>query len=115
MDWNRNNNQKIKQSGNKMVTIKEVKTVEIKTDPLEFNYGDDDLKPYLDPHLKEAKEKLKDLDKVVLKRALHSGTLLVTGVRCWTALHSEFWWHRDAAVKAYKEFIEAPLLPKYEG
>lgn len=82
-----------------MVTIKEVKTVEIKTDPLEFNYGDDDLKPYLEPKLKEAKgEKLIDLDKAVLKRALHSGTLLVTGVRCWTALHSENWRHRDAAV-----------------
>ena len=98
-----------------MVTIKEVKTVEIKTDPLEFNYGDDDLKPYLDPLLREAKEKLIDLDKAVLKRALHSGTLLVTGVRCWTALHSEFWWHWDAAVNAFLEFMWAPLLPKYEG
>lgn len=113
MNWN--NNQKIKQGGNKMVTIKEVKTVEIKTDPLEFNYGDDDLKPYLDPLLKEAKEQLIDLDKAVLKWALHTGTLLVTGVWCWTALHSDKWRHRDASVNAYLEFLKAPLLEKYQG
>lgn len=62
MNWNKDNNQSIRKGGNKMVTIKEVKTVEIKTDPLEFNYGDDDLKPYLDPLLKEAKEPLINLD-----------------------------------------------------
>lgn len=114
-DQNQDNRQHVKKSGNKLVTIKEVKTVEVKTDPLEFNYGDDDLKPYLEPKLKEAKEKLVDLDKTVLKRALHSGTLLVTGVSCWTALHSEFWRHRDASVNAYLEFLGAPLLEKYHG
>ena len=92
----------MKKSGNKMVTVKEQRTTEVKTDPLEFNDGDYDLKPYLEPLLKEAKEKLVDLDKVVLTRALHSGTLLVTGAKCWTALHSDFWKHRDAAVNAYK-------------
>lgn len=107
----RNTDRFNKKSSNKMVTIKEVKTVEVKRDELEYNFGDDDLKPYLDPKLKEAKgEKLVDLDKAVLKRANHSGTLLVTGVKCWTALHSEGWRHRDAAIQAYLEFLKAPLL-----
>jgi hypothetical protein len=104
----------VRKGGNKMVTIKEVKTVEIKSDPLDYNHGDDDLKPYLDKTMANL-EKLIDLDKSVLKRALHTGTLLVTGVRCWTALHSENWRHRDAAVVAYLDFLKADLLEKYHG
>jgi hypothetical protein len=113
-DNKRDNTQTVRKGGNKMVTIKEVKTVEIKSDPLDYNHGDDDLKPYLDKTMANL-EKLIDLDKSVLKRALHTGTLLVTGVRCWTALHSENWRHRDAAVVAYLDFLKADLLEKYHG
>lgn len=81
-------------------------------DPLEYNDGDDDLEPYLKPKLVG---KVDDLDSAVLKRALHSGSLLVTGVKCWSALHSEQWRHRDAAVSAYHEYLQAPMLPKYIG
>ena len=50
-----------------------------------------------------------------MNRALHSGTLLVTGVKLWSALHSETWRHREAAVTAFLEYLEDPMLEKYIG
>lgn len=50
-----------------------------------------------------------------LRRALNDGTLLVVGVKLWSALHSDTWRHREAASLAFIEFLQAPTLPKYEG
>mmetsp|Transcript_30234 Transcript_30234/g.34616 ORF Transcript_30234/g.34616 Transcript_30234/m.34616 type:complete len:441 (+) Transcript_30234:175-1497(+) len=96
-------------------TVKQEKTVEVARDPLEYNEGDDDIDPYLTPKLIEAGGKVIDLENSVLKRALTSGTLLVTGVKLWSALHSESWRHRDAASRAFLEYLQAPLKPKYIG
>lgn len=94
-------------------TVKQSNTVDVGRDPLEYNEGDDDIDPYLNPKLIEAGGKVVDLENSVLKRALHSGTLLVTGVKLWSALHSESWRHRDAAARAFLEYIQAPMKPKY--
>lgn len=95
-------------------TVKQTKTIEVKGNPLEYNEGDDDLAQYLNDKLRGL-EKPPDLETAVLKRAERSGTLLVTGVALWNALHSELWSHRDAAAQAFKEYLLAPLKPKYIG
>ena len=100
---------------NRFNAVKQEKTIEVSRDPLEYNEGDDDIDPYLNPKLIEAGGKVIDLENSVLKRALHSGTLLVTGVKLWSALHSEHWRHRDAATRAFLEYIQAPMKPKYNG
>lgn len=96
-------------------TVSQVKTVDIKGDPLEYNEGDDDIEPYLTPKLQAVGGKPRDLENSVLKRALKSGSLLVTGVTLWSALHSDSWRFRDAAAMAFKEYLEAPMKPKYIG
>lgn len=96
-------------------TVKQENTVEVSRDLLEYNEGDDDIDPYLNPKLIEAGGKIENLEHSVLKRALHSGTLLVTGVKLWSALHSESWRHRDAASRAFLEYLQAPIKPKYIG
>ncbi len=69
----------------------------IKGDPLEFNDGDVDLEPYLKPLLGAAGGNVEKLGLEALRRALSDGTLLVCGVKLWSALHSETWRHREAA------------------
>eukprot|EP00350_Pseudokeronopsis_sp_OXSARD2_P009943 CAMPEP_0170549232 /NCGR_PEP_ID=MMETSP0211-20121228/7419_1 /TAXON_ID=311385 /ORGANISM="Pseudokeronopsis sp., Strain OXSARD2" /LENGTH=127 /DNA_ID=CAMNT_0010855147 /DNA_START=1001 /DNA_END=1384 /DNA_ORIENTATION=+ len=71
--------------------------INIKGDPLEFNDGDIDLEPYLKPLLSAAGGNIEKLGLEALRRALSDGTLLVVGVKMWTALHSENWRHREAA------------------
>jgi centrosomal protein CEP104 len=100
---------------NQFNSIQQTKTVDVARDPLEYNDGDDDIDPYLNPKLIEAGGKVIDLENSVLKRALHSGSLLVTGVKLWSALHSDSWRHRDAASRAFLEYIQAPIKPKYHG
>jgi len=95
--------------------VRQEKTVDVANDPLEYNDGDDDIDPFLNPKLIEAGGKIFDLENSVLKRALHSGTLLVTGVKLWSALHSESWRHRDAASRAFLEYLQSPMKPKYNG
>jgi hypothetical protein len=50
-----------------------------------------------------------------LRRALTDGTLLVTGVKLWSALHSEIWRHREGASKAFLDYLSAPMQPKFDG
>ena len=95
-------------------TVSQTKTVEVKRNALEYNESDDDLAPYLNSKL-AGLEKPPDLETSVLKRAERSGTLLVTGVALWSALRSELWSHRNAAAEAFKEYLLAPLKPKYIG
>jgi hypothetical protein len=71
--------------------------INIKGDPLEFNDGDIDLEPYLKPLLSAAGGNIEKLGLEALRRALSDGTLLVVGVKLWTALHSETWRHRESA------------------
>ena len=71
--------------------------INIKGDPLEFNDGDVDLEPFLKPLLSAAGGNVEKLGLEALRRALSDGTLLVVGVKLWSALHSETWRHREAA------------------
>lgn len=61
------------------------------------NSGDDDLAPYLEPLLNNDLVEVKSLTHESLVNALNDGTLLVSGVKLWNALHSDTWRHREAA------------------
>jgi len=61
------------------------------------NSGDDDLAPYLEPLLKNELAEVRSLTHESLVNALNDGTLLVSGVKLWNALHSDTWRHREAA------------------
>jgi hypothetical protein len=74
-----------------------------------------DLEPFLKHHLSNADGNIEKLGVEALRRALSDGTLLVVGVKLWSALHSETWRHREAACKAFLDYVSGPLNPKYEG
>lgn len=84
-------------------------------DPFVYNEGDQDLEPYLRPKLNEAGGKLELAAMDILKRAYNDKFLKVIGAQLWSCLFSGNWRHREAAVRAFFEFIDAPLLPKYEN
>jgi hypothetical protein len=75
------------------------------------------LEPFLIPLLKQAGGNIQNLDIEVLRRAYTDGTLTVTGVKAWNALHSEAWRHREASVEAFLQYINNPagLPEKYKG
>lgn len=74
-----------------------------------------DLERYLKQNISGADGSVEKLGLEALRRALTDGTLLVTGVKLWSALHSETWRHREGASKAFFDFISAPMLSKYQG
>jgi hypothetical protein len=60
----------------------------------------------------ERSGELRSLPKEALESALNEGTLEVTGVRLWNALHSEAWRHREAAAQAYLDYLsDSSRLP----
>lgn len=69
------------------------------------------------PLLKTAGGNIANLDIEVLRRALSDGTLTITGVKLWNALHSDNWRHREAAVEAFSQFLSDPkgLPPKFKN
>jgi centrosomal protein CEP104 len=73
------------------------------------------MEPFLRPLLSQAGGNVEKLGLEALRRALTEGTLLVVGVKLWSALHSETWRHREAAAQAFLDFCTGPLNPKYEG
>ncbi|KAL4438288.1 hypothetical protein ABPG74_009711 [Tetrahymena malaccensis] len=81
--------------------------------PLAFNEGDIDLEMYLKPLLANAGEKVPDISSEILRRLYHLGYLQVFGSKCWCAIYSENWRHREAAAQAVLNFIEMPLPEKY--
>lgn len=86
----------------------------VEEEPYGYNEGDIDLEPYLRPRLAEAGGHVRVADIEILKRADVRKILRVVGVRLWSSLYSENWRHREAAIKAFLEFLESPLLPKYQ-
>lgn len=81
---------------------------------LQYNQGDKDLEPYFGPLARDGKRgdiPTPDISK--LKKALRQGVLLVTGVRLYSALIGDNWKMREAAVMAFLEFLQNPLLPRY--
>lgn len=89
--------------------------INIKGDPLEFNDGDLDLEPYLKHLLNSVGGNIEKLGLEALRRALSDGTLLVVGVKLWTALHSENFRHRESAAQAFLDYVNSPLKNKYIG
>lgn len=84
-------------------------------DPFVYNEGDLDLEPYFRPRFNEAGGKLELAAMDILKRAHNDKFLKVIGARLWSCIFSSNWRHREAAVKAFFDFIDAPLLQKYEN
>ena len=82
-------------------------------DELQYNQGDKDLEPYFAPLARNAGGHIPSPDLSKLRKALRSGFLTVTGVRLYSALICDNWKMREAAVKAFLEFIENPLIPRY--
>ena len=77
-------------------------------DPLVYNEGDKDLEEFLKPLLAKAGGNVDALDNEILRRALTDGTLNVSGVKLWNAIHSETWRHREAACEAFIRFLNDP-------
>ena len=65
--------------------------------PFSFNEGDVDLELYLRPLLANAGEKVLDIPAEVLRRLYNMHYLTIFGAKCWTAVNSENWRHREAA------------------
>ena len=84
-------------------------------DVFTYNAGDADLEQYLRPKLNEAGGQMRVADIEILKRADVQQILQVVGVNLWSSIYSDNWRHRLAAFIAFLEFVEAPLLPKYQN
>lgn len=95
------------------VTNKEKLKKEQYLDELQYNQGDKDLEPYFVPRAKNAGGNIQSPDINKLRRALRMGMLTCTGVRLYSALIGDDWKMRDAAVRAFLEFIENPLPSRY--
>jgi hypothetical protein len=79
-------------------------------DELQYNQGDKDLEPYFAPLARNAGGNIPSPDISKLRRALRQGILTVTGVRLYSAIICDNWKLREAAVKAFLEFVENPLV-----
>lgn len=87
-----------------------------KKDPLDelvYNQGDKDLEKFFNPRVRGLGNTLETPDINKLRRALRMGILTVTGVRLYSAMISEDWKMREAAVRAFLDYVENPLLPRY--
>jgi hypothetical protein len=82
-------------------------------DELQYNQGDKDLEPFFVPRAKNAGGNIQSPDINKLRRALRMGMLTCTGVRLYSALIGDDWKMREAAVRAFLEFIENPLPSRY--
>ena len=82
-------------------------------DELQYNQGDKDLEPYFVPRAKAAGGIIPTPDINKLRRAHRQGILTVMGVRLFSALIGDDWKMREAAVRAFLDYIENPLLPRY--
>lgn len=85
------------------------------SDELQYNQGDRDLEPYFAPLARSAGGNIPPPDLGKLRKALRQGFLTVSGVRLYSALICENWKLREAAVKGFLEFIENPLISRYQN
>lgn len=95
------------------VSQKEKKKKEEFLDELQYNQGDKDLEPFFVPRAKLAGGIIPTPDINKLRRAHRQGILTVMGVRLFSALIGDDWKMREAAVRAFLDYIENPLLPRY--
>lgn len=95
------------------VSQKEKQKKEEFLDELQYNQGDKDLEPYFVPRAKLAGGIIPTPDINKLRRAHRQGILTVMGVRLFSALIGDDWKMREAAVRAFLDYIENPLHPRY--
>ena len=95
------------------ISQKEKQKKEEFLDELQYNQGDKDLEPYFVPRAKLAGGIIPTPDINKLRRAHRQGILTVMGVRLFSALIGDDWKMREAAVRAFLDYIENPLLPRY--
>lgn len=114
-DEPRNINRRERRTNEVVISKKEKIKKEEFLDELQYNQGDKDLEPYFQPRAKAAGGKIPPPDLNKLRRALRQGVLTVMGVRCFSALTGDDWKMREAAVRAFLEYIENPLNPRYIG
>lgn len=95
------------------ISPKEKEKKEQFLDELQYNQGDKDLEPFFVPRAKNAGGNIQSPDINKLRRALRMGMLTCTGVRLYSALIGDDWKMREAAVRAFLEFIENPLPGRY--
>ena len=77
---------------------------------MKYNQGDHDLEPYFGPIVLSIKGRVPEIDINLLRRAQRQKVLQVTGVRLYSSLMGEDWKMREAAVKAFLEFLQNPLV-----
>ena len=82
-------------------------------DELQYNQGDKDLEPFFVPRARNAGGIVPTPDINKLRRALRQGVLTVTGVRLYSSLIGDDWKMREAAVRAFLDYIENPLNSRY--
>lgn len=87
----------------------------IVNNPLSNNRGDDDLRLYFDPLLREAGGKVPDIGADILTRLHNLGLLDVLGARVWSSIHGSNWKVRQAAANAVLNYIGMPLNARYIG
>lgn len=80
------------------------------SDELQYNRGDKDLEPFFAPLARNAGGNIQAPDISKLRKALRQGILTVTGVRLYSGLIGDDWKMREAAVKAFLEYIENGLV-----
>ena len=95
------------------ISPKEKEKKEQFLDELQYNQGDKDLEPFFVPRAKNAGGNIQSPDINKLRRAHRMGMLTCTGVRLYSALIGDDWKMREAAVRAFLEFIENPLPGRY--
>ena len=95
------------------VSQKEIQKKEEFVDELQYNQGDKDLEPFFNPRANAAGGIIPAPDINKLRRAQRQGILNVMGVRLFSSLIGSDWKMREAAVRAFLEYIENPLLPRY--
>ena len=98
---------------NQDISQKELIKKEQFMDELDYNQGDKDLEPFFVPRAKNAGGVIPPPDINKLRRALRQGVLTVTGVRLYSSLIGDDWKMREAAVRAFLDYIQNPLLPRY--
>jgi hypothetical protein len=77
---------------------------------LKYNQGDKDLEPYFGPLVLNIKGKVPEIDINLLRRAQNQKVLQVTGIRLYSSLVGDDWKMREAAVKAFLEFLQNPIV-----
>lgn len=81
---------------------------------MELNAGDVELKPYLDPLLRNVGGNLKTLSQEQVNNGNSSSIIECVGNKMWLALNSSLWKHREAAATAFLQYLEASPTPRYQ-